>query len=187
MKGKVGILLFAALIYLMDLVLLPSVMQTGPAANTCQAANACRAASSCQAAAVKAPGCCHHGKTAAQGRNPSPVCGKMATGKSGSPTDKSGFPLGKSGSTAGKSSEPCGRWEPCGRSGEPCGKNNPRDCNNSANCINCPLCFSATMAVPYHAGALPLLCKRAYPTLPATPVTDYYGRCWKPPDAGQFS
>jgi hypothetical protein len=148
MKGKVGILLFAALIYMMDLVLLPSIMDAGPAG------------SSCQAAAVKAPGCCHHGKTAAKGRNPSPVCGKIATGKCAAPA---------------------------GKPGEPCGKNNPRDCNNSANCINCPLCFSATMAAPYHAGTPPRLCKRAYPVLPATPVTDYYSRCWKPPDAGQFS
>lgn len=60
-------------------------------------------------------------------------------------------------------------------------------CNNTANCTNCPLCYTATFLPFYHSSTLYVTGKPDYPVIPGKRVAGYYTRSWKPPDAGLFS
>lgn len=66
--------------------------------------------------------------------------------------------------------------------GSPC-----QDCNNTANCLNCPLCYMATPPVSYHAGILYPAFTSDYAAMLAGTPTDYSFPSWKPPDAGSFT
>ena len=96
-------------------------------------------------------------------------CGAAASAESGK-SIKSGFPAGGN----------------AGRNGAAKGTACP-DCNNTANCLNCPLCYMATPPVSYHAGILYSAITSDYAAMPAGTPTDYCSPSWKPPDAGSFA
>jgi hypothetical protein len=150
MHGKVGILLLAALAYMTETVLLPSMMAVEPQGQSCQAAGM-----------KKTPGCCHRSKEAAGKCDPAAMTDVTKCCKT----------------VAGNAK----------KEGDHNRKCDPRDCNNTANCINCPLCFSATLTPSLETGIPSILCKPNYPALPAAPISGYYSKCWKPPNPGPSS
>src|SRR5580692_6925208 len=60
-------------------------------------------------------------------------------------------------------------------------------CNNTANCANCPLCYTATLSPSYHPAKIYATERPAYPVVPGKRVMGYHPPSWKPPDTGQFA
>ena len=56
-------------------------------------------------------------------------------------------------------------------------------CNPAANCINCPLCYTAELASSYTSSGCPGLIGKGYAETPARPLADYAASSWKPPNA----
>lgn len=56
-------------------------------------------------------------------------------------------------------------------------------CNPIANCINCPLCYTAELAASYTSSGCPGFIGKGYPETPAQPLADYAASSWKPPNA----
>jgi hypothetical protein len=65
----------------------------------------------------------------------------------------------------------------------PKGKCPTRDCGDTANCSNCPLCYLATLTAIYLPEPLYLLYTADFPGMPTGAISDYYCQSWKPPDA----
>ena len=164
MHVKVCILLLAFLVYMTETVLLPSMMAAEPAGQSLRTSHM-----------KKAAGCCHRADPAGK------LIGSGLAGEYHGSIGKYDRPAGRCDERMGRSDGPMDKYN------EPAGKCNTRDCNNAANCINCPLCFSATLVSSCDAGALSLLAELDYPAIPAAPVSDYYSQSWKPPDGGPFS
>lgn len=69
------------------------------------------------------------------------------------------------------------------------GKSSPHDmkgccnCNPTANCSNCPLCYTAELASSYTSMGCSSLIRQGYPEMPNKPLADYTASSWKPPNA----
>jgi len=56
-------------------------------------------------------------------------------------------------------------------------------CNPTADCSNCPLCYTAELSSAYTSAGSSSTVKQHYPEIPGQPLTDYTASSWKPPDA----
>jgi len=56
-------------------------------------------------------------------------------------------------------------------------------CNPTANCTNCPLCYTAEVTASYTSAGVSPTVKQHYPEIPGQPLTDYAASTWKPPNA----
>jgi hypothetical protein len=100
-----------------------------------------------------------------------PVCGHVPAAEKSDGGKKSSCNRRTMGKNAGEKNEPCSN----------------QDCNNTAGCINCPMCYIATAPAAYHTGILYPSLVADYATMSAGRPTDYACLSWKPPDAGSFT
>jgi len=56
-------------------------------------------------------------------------------------------------------------------------------CNTTANCSNCPLCYTAELSSIFTSACLPTVITKNYPDIPGQHLTDYTPSTWKPPNA----
>jgi hypothetical protein len=56
-------------------------------------------------------------------------------------------------------------------------------CDPTANCSNCPLCYTAELTSTYTSARFSTSIRQHYPEIPGQPLTDYAASSWKPPDA----
>lgn len=64
------------------------------------------------------------------------------------------------------------------------GSHDMKGCGNPvANCTNCPLCYTAELAIPYTSVRVSSLISKGYPEAPDQPLADYAASSWKPPNA----
>jgi hypothetical protein len=56
-------------------------------------------------------------------------------------------------------------------------------CNPTANCTNCPLCYTAELTVTYASKEQFTCIIQHYPECQEQPLTDYTASTWKPPNA----
>jgi len=56
-------------------------------------------------------------------------------------------------------------------------------CNPTANCTNCPLCYTAELTATYTSAGVSTSVKQHYPEIPGQALTDYAASSWKPPNA----
>lgn len=56
-------------------------------------------------------------------------------------------------------------------------------CNPTANCTNCPLCYTAELTSTYTSDGFSTSVRQHYPVIAGKPLTDYTASSWKPPDA----
>ena len=55
-------------------------------------------------------------------------------------------------------------------------------CNPTANCTNCPLCYTAELAAIYTTKNISSDITQHYPEIPGQPLADYTPSAWKPPN-----
>jgi hypothetical protein len=55
-------------------------------------------------------------------------------------------------------------------------------CNPTANCSNCPLCYTAEVSATYTSAGISTDITKHYPESPGQPLTDYSASTWKPPN-----
>jgi len=56
-------------------------------------------------------------------------------------------------------------------------------CNTTANCTNCPLCYTAELAAIYTSADVAATITKHYPDIPGQQLPDYTASAWKPPNA----
>jgi hypothetical protein len=56
-------------------------------------------------------------------------------------------------------------------------------CNTTANCSNCPLCYTAELAAAYTSAGITAIITKSYPEIPERHLTEYTASTWKPPNA----
>ncbi|MBN9384010.1 MAG: hypothetical protein J0H74_24875 [Chitinophagaceae bacterium] len=61
------------------------------------------------------------------------------------------------------------------------GKNG--NCNPTANCSNCPLCYTAELSTTYTSAGISTTITKHYPEIPDQQLPDYTASAWKPPNA----
>ncbi|MDO6435324.1 hypothetical protein Q4E93_32205 [Flavitalea sp. BT771] len=68
-------------------------------------------------------------------------------------------------------------------SGKPSAHDGKGCCNPTANCTNCPLCYTAEVTATYTSAGLSATVRHPYREIPGQPLTDYAASTWKPPNA----
>lgn len=63
-------------------------------------------------------------------------------------------------------------------------KDNKGGCRNpTANCSNCPLCYTAELSTTYTSAGISTAITKHYPEIPGQQLLDYTASAWKPPNA----
>jgi len=58
-----------------------------------------------------------------------------------------------------------------------------KNCNTTANCSNCTLCYTAELAAAYSSAGIATLITTKYPEIQEQHLTEYTASTWKPPNA----
>ena len=61
--------------------------------------------------------------------------------------------------------------------------NKSGSCNPTANCTNCPLCYTAELTATYTSAGISATIARYYPEIPGRQLPGYTASTWKPPNA----
>lgn len=76
----------------------------------------------------------------------------------------------------------CMSQKKCPRSNHSSSKEDTKDCNNTANCSNCPLCYTAIFPAADLPSNVSGFYKRQYAILHVNYNSLFCGESWKPPD-----